>query len=225
MIVVVAVVTAGMLGALGPRALRALPEPAEPETGKPLYVDLAAPARLSLLLGAAAAVPAGLLATRLPASLLPTWVVFCGVGAWLAYVDARTRLLPFWWVAPLYVVSLALVATAAVVDGEPGRLVGAALGNVGVFGFFWLIHTLARLFDHDAFGYGDVRLSAVLGLDLGALGLAPTLVGVYAGFVLGSLGGLLLGRLGLVDRHGFAFGPYLVLGGVLGAGWGSALLG
>jgi leader peptidase (prepilin peptidase) / N-methyltransferase len=88
---------------------------------------------------------------------------------------------------------------------------------------FWLIHQLGKLFGGGAFGYGDVRLSGVVGLALGGLGAAETLTGAYGGFVLGAVGGLAFSRLGWVDRNGFAFGPYMVVGAVVGAAWGPSI--
>jgi leader peptidase (prepilin peptidase)/N-methyltransferase len=41
--------------------------------------------------------------------------------------------------------------------------------------------------------------------------------------VLGAVGGLLTSRLGWVDRRAFAFGPYMVVGAVVGAVWGLSI--
>ena len=41
-------------------------------------------------------------------------------------------------------------------------------------------------------GYGDVRLSGVLGLALGSLGWGELFVGLYSGFLIFALPGLLL---------------------------------
>jgi leader peptidase (prepilin peptidase)/N-methyltransferase len=70
-------------------------------------------------------------------------------------------------------------------------------------------------------GYGDVRLSGVLGIVLGYLGWGPLLVGVYAGFLLGGLGGTLLTVLRIVDRKAYPFGPFMLLGALVGVLWGS----
>ena len=166
---------------------------------------------------------AGVAAWQVPPELAPVWVLFAGVGTWLAYVDWRTRLLPFLFVAPTYVATLALVALGAFLLDDWSVLVMGLIGNVAVFAVFWLVYQVGRFFGGGAFGYGDVRLSAVVGLALGALGAAETLTGTYGGFVLGAIGGLVFSRLGWVDRKGFAFGPYMVVGAIIGAAWGPSI--
>jgi leader peptidase (prepilin peptidase)/N-methyltransferase len=60
----------------------------------------------------------------------------------------------------------------------------------------------------------------VLGIALGYLGWSELLVGVYAGFILGGLGGGLLSLLRIVDRKAYPFGPFMLVGAVLGVLFG-----
>jgi leader peptidase (prepilin peptidase)/N-methyltransferase len=221
--IAIAAVTAALLGAAGPFVIARLPEPPDPDDGKDAYAELARARHLSLWFAGSAAVMAGVAAWRVPPELAPVWVLFAGVGTWLAFVDWRTRLLPFLFVAPMYLATLALVVLGALLLDDWGVLVAALIGNVAVFAVFWLVYQIGRMFGGGAFGYGDVRLSGVVGLALGALGSAETLTGTYGGFVLGAVGGLVFSRLGWVDRKGFAFGPYMVVGAVVGAAWGPSI--
>jgi leader peptidase (prepilin peptidase)/N-methyltransferase len=79
----------------------------------------------------------------------------------------------------------------------------------GTFLLLWLVYPAGM-------GYGDVRLSGVLGLALGFAGWGPLIVGVYAGFLLGGIGGSLLTALRIVDRRSYPFGPFMLLGAVVG---------
>jgi len=221
--IAIAAVTAALLGAAGPFVIARLPEPPDPDDDKVAYAELARARRLSWWFAGFAAVMAGVAAWRVPPELAPVWVLFAGVGTWLAYVDWRTRLLPFLFVAPMYLATLALVVLGALLLEDWGVLVAALIGNVVVFAVFWIVFQIGRMFGGGAFGYGDVRLSGVVGLALGALGSAETLTGTYGGFVLGAVGGLVFSRLGWVDRKGFAFGPYMVVGAVVGAAWGPSI--
>ena len=223
MTIAIAAMAAALLGAGGPFVIGRLPEPPDPDDDKVAYAELARARRLALWFAGSAAVMAGVAAWQVPLELAPMWVLFAGVGTWLAYVDWRTRLLPFLLVAPTYLATLALVVLGALLLDDWGVLVTALIGNVAVFAVFWLVYQIGRLFGQGAFGYGDVRLSGVVGLALDALGAAETLTGIYGGFVLGAVGGLVFSRLGWVDRKGFAFGPYMVIGAIVGAAWGPSI--
>ena len=203
-----------------------LPEPAEPEADKIPYLEVARIRGIRWWLAIPAAAGAAVVAWRIEVpELVPVWVVLAGVGSWLAFVDWHTRYLPFVLVTPLYVVVLVLVAIGALWARDLDLLVHALIGNVALYAVYRLMHWVAGRYFGGAFGYGDVRLSAVLGLALGALGAGETLVGGYAGFLLGGVLGAVLARLKVVDGSGFAFGPYMLLGAVVGVATGGALYG
>jgi leader peptidase (prepilin peptidase)/N-methyltransferase len=220
--VLATVVAAGAIGALGPWVVARLPEP-EPhpddvdEPAKPLYADLARAPRLAPALAVSAAVLGLLAALGIEEPLLlPAWAVFAGVGAWLSYVDLRTRLLPYALTLPLHLVALALVGLASLLAQDRAIVLKALIGNVVVYLLFRLVYALGR-WVKQPFGFGDVRLSGVIGLLLGAIGPAATLYGTYAGFILGTVVGLLLVARGRIGRRDpFAFGPYLVAGAFVG---------
>lgn len=221
--VVLALVGAGLVGACGPVAVRQLPEPVPQddsgvdEPAKPLYVDLAQRRHLGPVLALSAVL---LLAVALPGldepALLPAWAVFAGVGSWLAYVDLRTRLLPYLLTVPLHGVCLALVALGAGVADDGALLLHGVVGNVVLYAVFRAVYGLGR-WVRQPFGFGDVRLAAIVGLLLGTVGPAATFTGTYASFVIGAMAGVVLLRSGRIGRRDpFAFGPYLLGGAFLG---------
>lgn len=194
------------------------------EEPKELYVSIAALPGLRSRAALASGVVAGLVGARLGWSwaLLPL-LYLVPVGVALAVVDWRTRLLPTKVIAPSYAVVVALAVLAAAL-GDWADLERAGWGWVvggGTFLLLWLIYP-------QGMGYGDVRLSGVLGIALGFVGWGPLLVGVYAGFLLGGLGGALLTALRIVDRRAYPFGPFMLLGalvGILLGDWFTALYG
>lgn len=221
MIIALAAVCAALLGAAGPRVMRRVPEPPEHAADKLPYAVLSEFRWLTAGLAAAAAVMAGVVAWRIDEpELVPVWVLVAGTGAWLAFIDWHTRLLPYAIVAPTYVATFALVGLGAALLRDVHVLVDAIVANIVVYVIFRVMHWIGGRFFHGAFGYGDVRLSGVLALALGALGSSEVFVGLYAGFVLGAVLGVVLGRLKLIDPGGYAFGPYMVVGAVIGAAWG-----
>lgn len=222
MIIAITALAAALLGAAGPYVMRRIPEPPQPDADKVTYTELAQARGLTIGLALGAAVMAGVVAWRIDdPELLPAWVVLTGVGAWLVFIDWHTRLLPFVVVAPAYLATFALVGLGALLLRDAQVLVDAIVANVVVYVIFRVLHWIAR----GAFGFGDVRLSGVLALALGALGTNEVLVGMYAGFLLGAVFGVLLSRLKIVDPKSYAFGPYMVVGAVIGAAWGPAIYG
>ncbi len=222
MTIAIAALAAALLGASGPFVMRRIPEPPEPDADKVPYAVLAETKGLTLGLALGAALMAGIVAWRIDhAELLPVWVLVAGVGSWLVFIDWRTRLLPYVVVAPTYLATLALVGLGALLLRDADVFVDALVANIVVYVIFRVLHWIAR----GAFGFGDVRLSGVLAAALGALGASEVMVGMYAGFLLGAVCGLVLSRLKIVDPKAYAFGPYMVVGAVIGAAWGPAFYG
>jgi leader peptidase (prepilin peptidase)/N-methyltransferase len=187
------------------------------EAPKELYVAIAASRGLGLRCALASGVVAGLVGARLGWTWSLLFLLFLvPVGVALAVVDWRTRLLPTRVIAPSYVVVTVLAVIAALLGDEMPDLVRAGWGWAiagGTFLLLWLIYPRGM-------GYGDVRLSGVLGIALGYLGWGELIVGVYAGFLLGGVGGTLLTLLRIVDRRAYPFGPFMLLGALVGVLWG-----
>jgi leader peptidase (prepilin peptidase)/N-methyltransferase len=187
--------------------------PPEAVMAKERYRDIAARRGLRwqavLATGAVSALVGGSLGWQ--ASLV-IFLYLAPVGVALAVVDWRTRLLPTKLIAPSYLVVTALAAVAAWAGGDWHPLVTAAWGwlvSGGTFFLLWFVYPRGM-------GYGDVRLSGVLGIALGYLGWGELLSGVYAGFLLGGVGGLLLSLLRIVERKAYPFGPFMLLGALVG---------
>jgi leader peptidase (prepilin peptidase)/N-methyltransferase len=89
--------------------------------------------------------------------------------------------------------------------------VGAVAGWLGTFAVFWVLWFLVPR----GLGYGDVRLAGVLGMALGWVGVAPLVLGIYTGFLLGAVGGGLLSLLKVFHRRHYPFGPFMVVGAFL----------
>jgi leader peptidase (prepilin peptidase)/N-methyltransferase len=185
----------------------------EAEGPKERYVAIAALPGLAPRSAATAAVAAGLVGAVVGWDpVLAVWAYLVPVGVALAVVDWRTRLLPTRVIAPSYAVLLLLTLLAALVSGDGDSLLRAGWGWLvagGTFFALWFLYPRGM-------GYGDVRLSGLLGICLGYLGWAELLTGVYAGFVLGGVGGLLLSFLRIVDRRSYPFGPFMLVGALVG---------
>lgn len=71
-------------------------------------------------------------------------------------------------------------------------------------------------------GMGDVKLVAVMGLYLGRAVAPALLIGIAAGALVGIA--MIIGKGAEARKQTIPFGPYLALGGIVGALWGSELL-
>ncbi|CAI9406134.1 prepilin peptidase [Nocardioides sp. T2.26MG-1] len=193
------------------------PEP-DPDDGppKPAYADVAAAPLLPAVSVAVCLIAGGLVGASVGLAwpllfLLP----LVPVGVALAAVDLRTHLLPTVVVWPTFLVTAVLVLLSGLLEADRDALVGAGLGVVVVFGLFYLLWWI-----HPAgMGFGDVRLSAVLGLALGYLGWAEVLIGVYGAFLAFSVPGLLVAlvrRNRAVLKVAYPFGPFLLAGALAG---------
>ncbi len=226
---------AGLLGCVFvPQLIARLPEPdPEPEPAasdmqaaedeadfarplddpKELYVDVAALPGLRWKAAVVGAVAAGLMGGRLGwHPILALLLFLVPVCVALSVVDWRTRFLPTALIAPSYVVAVGLAVVASALTGEWRALMVAVVGWLVTFALFfvlWFIYPRGL-------GYGDVRLSGLLALALGWLGVPYLVIGIYTGFLLGGVGGLLLSVTRIFHRRHYPFGPFMVLGAWLG---------
>lgn len=178
------------------------------------YAELAARSRLAVKLAAVGVAVGAVVGAQLGwTPVLGAWIVLSGVGVVLGYVDAQTRLLPTRIIAPTYGVLVVALVAAAFAEADPREhLLGSTLGWVAFGGFYFVMWLIAPRW----LGYGDVRLSGLLGLALGYLGWGEVFLGMYAGFLLGGVLGGLLSVLKVFDKRRYPFGPFMLLGALVG---------
>ena len=216
---VVCAVLAALAGWFVPALVGRLPEPSEPSKDKVPYAELAAAPGLAWKSAVWSGLAAGLvgLATGWIWAL-PALVYLVPVGVALAYVDLRTMLLPTLIVNPSYLVVGVLLLVAGLADGDPRALLRALIGAVLARLLFWFLWRFTP-----GMGYGDVRLSGLLGLALGYLGWSELVIGLYAGFVIGVVGWVFLRLFKVTKGRHFPFGPFMLVGAVVGVAWGPAI--
>jgi leader peptidase (prepilin peptidase)/N-methyltransferase len=231
-------VCAVLCGALGwwvPALIARIPEPEpEPQTEaaagtedrtlfsaelppapvKQLYADIAARPRLALWSAIAAAVTgAGIGGAVGWSGALVYLVPAVPVGVALFVVDWRTTLLPSWVIKPAYPALVVLILVAALLDRDATSLERAAWGWLVVGGWFLAFWFLTG---GGGWGYGDVRLSGLLGLSLGYLGWAETFGGLMLIFLCGAVGAVVLAVSRRSLRARLPYAPYMLIGAWLG---------
>jgi len=152
-------------------------------------------------------------------ALLP-FLVFMAVAVALAGIDIDTLTLPRQLVHGGALAGAVLLTLSAVVDGEPSRLVGAAIGAAVATAVLFVLHEITPR----GMGFGDVRFAGLIGLHLGWLGLAQVPVALLLAFVFGAVVGpawLVVRRRG--RRTPIPFGPFLAAGALVTVLWGQPL--
>ena len=143
----------------------------------------------------------------------PVLAAFCylgAVGVALAFIDARLKRLPEELTLPSYPVALILLGVAALTGPDGARHVLTALA--GLAGA-WLFFLLQALIYPAGIGWGDVKLSGLLGLYLGWLGAGALITGLFAGYLLAAVAALALLAARLASRKSLLpFGPFLLAG-------------
>ena len=199
------------------------PEPVDGDEPKTPYAEVAARPRLkawavllSLVSGGVVGLSVGWdWSLLVVAPLVPVCVA-------LSVIDWHTHLLPSRIVLPALGAAVALTGVVWLIDRDADALVRSLLGMVAVRSLFWLLWFIRA----SGMGFGDVRLSALLGLVLGHLGWGELVVGVYSGFLVFGVPGLVVAvvrRDRQLLRTPFPFGPFMLLGALAGIGLGPAV--
>ena len=139
----------------------------------------------------------------------------------LALIDFEMLILP----RTIIFMALGLVAaclvTAAAVDHQWHRLGVAALWSIGWFVVFYVMNFLSPR----SLGFGDVRLSLLLGLSLGWLGTGVLLIGFFAANLTGAVVGItLIAAKKRTRDEPIPYGVYLALGALFAVLFGPALM-
>ena len=127
----------------------------------------------------------------------------------LSWIDLRAQWLPRRITALTAALAAPFLVLAALVHGEPRRVLDAVLGALLATAILLVVHVVGR----GGLGDGDVRLAPLLGMSLGWLNVALVHVGLLFGFFAGALAGVVV----LAARRGgrrteIPFGPFLALG-------------
>jgi leader peptidase (prepilin peptidase)/N-methyltransferase len=145
---------------------------------------------------------------------LPAFLYLAAIGVALAFIDLDVKRLPDVIVLPSYAVAAVLLAVAAVAGKHPPhQLIGAVVGCVALYAFYFLLAVLKP----GGMGFGDVKLAGVLGLYLGFLGWGPLVVGAFLAFLVGGLSGIALMATHRAGRKSkIPFGPFMIVGSFVG---------
>ncbi|MET0894820.1 MAG: A24 family peptidase [Acidimicrobiia bacterium] len=152
---------------------------------------------------------------------LPAYLVLTAALVALSVIDLEHFLLPNRIVYPLTGAVLALLGIAALADDNAESLTRGLLGGLVAFACFFVLHMVSPR----SMGFGDVKLSFVLGLSLGYLGWGEVFVGLFLGFLYGAVIGIILIVVRARDRkQALPFGPFMAAGALTAILVGDAII-
>lgn len=153
------------------------------------------------------------------------FVVLAVASGLLTVVDLAEERLPDAIVLPLLPIAAVLFTLAAWATGQWGALGRAGLAAVALF----ILYFLMMMFSPDL-GFGDVKLAALVGAFGGWFSWGSVLLGFAAAWILFALTGLVAlatrkrGLTGSELKTSLPFGPFMILGAVIGVLWAGAVL-
>jgi leader peptidase (prepilin peptidase)/N-methyltransferase len=140
---------------------------------------------------------------------LPAYLVLAGALVALSAIDLEHYILPNRILYPTDGAVLVLLAVASGAEHDWGAFVRAVIAGAVAFAIFFTIHLVSPR----GMGFGDVRLSFLLGLALGWLGWGEVAGGLFAGFLYGAVVGVVLIAVKVRGRkQQIPFGPFLAAG-------------
>lgn len=140
-------------------------------------------------------------------------LVVVGAGIGLALIDIEHQRLPF-AITRVTTILVVLVVVAGAAAGTSLDWTAIAVSVGSWTGLYALLHFGSG---GRAMGLGDVALAPVLGLVLGLLGWEAAVIGLFAGFVIGTVVLVPLRATGhLARRQAVPHGPFMLAGAALG---------
>lgn len=153
--------------------------------------------------------------------IVPAVLVFTAASLALSAIDLEHRRLPDSIVFPTLLIEAGLLVLAGVVDDRPRSIVMAGVGAAIAAGFLFVVWFAVP----KALGFGDVKYGLVFGALLGWFGLGHVVVGLFLGYLCGSVIGIGM-MIAKRKARGLTmpFGPSLALGAWIAVLWGTAIL-
>jgi leader peptidase (prepilin peptidase) / N-methyltransferase len=176
------------------------------------------PARYPLLEAGTGASFVGVAVVYPDIYVVVTLCAFCAVMLAVGFIDLEHRIIPNKITYPAFpAFALAIVIGWAI--GQELDPVRALIGALAYGGVFFVIAFIAPR----GLGMGDVKLTGLIGLVMGAFGLRYVGVAGGAAILLGGVGGILALVAGRGRKSAIPFGPFLTAGALIAVFWGARI--
>lgn len=164
----------------------------------------------------------GVMAVSVPTlSVLPAYLLFGATMVTLTVTDLQTKLIPNRILGPATVAGVVLLALGGLVARDGGSVGRAAIGGFAYFGVLFLLALIGR----GALGFGDVKMSFIIGVFTGYVSLGSVLVAGIGAFIVAGLYSVVLIVTRLSNRKDMIpFGPFMTIAGLAAVVWGPAIV-
>jgi len=150
-------------------------------------------------------------------AVLPAYLVFSGTMVLLTLTDLDTKLIPNRILGPATIIASGLLIVGGIISGERFALLWAVVGGTAYFGVMFILALISR----GGLGFGDVKMSFLIGIFAGYLSLGHVVVAGVGAFLLGGVVALvLLATRRSSRKDSIPFGPFMTVAGI-----GAVLLG
>jgi leader peptidase (prepilin peptidase)/N-methyltransferase len=163
----------------------------------------------------------GLMAWAVPdLAVLPAYLVFAATMVTLTVTDLQTKLIPNRILGPATASGIVLLAAGGLISAEFSALGRAAAGGFAYFGVLFILALIGR----GALGFGDVKMSFIIGVFTGYLSLGYVVIAGVGAFIIAGIVAVVL----LVTRRSgrkdtIPFGPFMTAAGIAAVVWGPAI--
>jgi prepilin signal peptidase PulO-like enzyme (type II secretory pathway) len=163
----------------------------------------------------------GVMAASVPTgAVLPAYLVFAATMVTLTVTDLQTKLIPNRILAPATIAGVALLAAGGLVTREFAAIGHAAIGGLAYFAALFLLALIGR----GALGFGDVKMSFIIGVFTGYLSLGSVIIAGVGAFIIAGIVSVVL----LVTRRSgrkdsIPFGPFMTTAGIMAIVYGPAI--
>ena len=164
----------------------------------------------------------GVVAASVPSlAVLPAYLVFAATMVILTITDIQTKLIPNRILGPATGVSIGLLAVGGLLTAEFSALGTAAVGGLAYFGVLFTLALVGR----GALGFGDVKMSFVIGVFTGYISLGYVVIaGIGAFIVAGVVSVLLIVTRRYSRKDMIPFGPFMTSAAIIAIVFGQQIL-
>jgi len=140
--------------------------------------------------------------------VLPAYIWFVAVTVVLTITDMDEKLIPNRITLPAGAIGAGLLIVGTLLDGDPERILWAAIGAAGYFTFMLILALVVP----GGLGFGDVKLAPILGAFVAAEHLGYVVIAGIGSYVVGGITSAVLLITRVKSRKDtIPFGPYMVI--------------